>query len=971
MCLQTDFSTACDHLRVGSEGTRVYKDRNGKIVKAENGFYDSKDGSIHIDLNAGSYGRGSVLFTVAHELAHFIQDWSPKHYKQLCNILMKEYTAKGQSVDELVANQQAFAKEHGRELSWEEAYDEVIADSMESILADGRVMELMRDIEAEDQTLGDRVKQFFRDICDLLKRTIQAYSNVKPDSAEGRMVQGIQEIYDQLQQLFAEGLYEGGDNYRKAEKNTTDDGGVQYSIKRTQSMSWQEQIDSALYGGKNIRRNDTLVAGNSANTLIGAEIDNKPLAVPLSILTKASNGKDISHSIKRGKLAKLDEGLQNAPIVIVNPARNAVVYVTDIKQGGLPIVAAFDMNSTFDGDNVHKSTSIHLQVDVKSMLASLPKSATIYVQKNEPDPVGATNNLRGLAAKIKFIDKNVSQNSKTVKEKFSARKGETAEKALSHFGRTYSWKETGYLLTDGAKLDFSGRHEGASGGYRTVDHRDILDVYPEDTELNGNGAMVDFMSQGNIRIMPECNGINLQVQPTKAQEQALGDFISRARGEVILDIDDANGNTVVSVEYPKGTYYSKVLQDIRNYFADGTEPVVSELTKYRFSGRKGEKPDNRMTEADIKAVQSIGRKSVNAFSSADIKATERFAKQYWKEMGVKSPFFRAWFGDWRENDQTEVRVASQKGDTRGIQKNTDTGWDIQVSAQVFNETKAHNSLTNREARPYLPYINDIVNKAVLLESYGLERGKQKSPNSLLMHSLYAVSDIGNGPEVLKLYVEEMNNPGRVETAKRAYQLRNIEKAFNASVRVQGKSLSSLTNASNAIRTVADLFAAVKRMDADFQPNSASKVVNADKTPKVMYHGSPAQFTIFDKKKARSSGAYGSGFYFTDSQSHASTYGQQYSVYLNIRNPLQYGGGTVSREQVRKFLEAVAENEDYSIENYGTYDVDSIVQNIIGRESKTDAFKVIQDVGATAVGDMVKAVELFKKVYGTKFTKSYC
>ena len=103
MCLQTDFSTACDYLRVGSEGTRVYKDRNGKIVKAENGLYDSKDGSIHIDLNAGSYGRGSVLFTVAHELAHFIQDWSPKHYKQLCNILMKGYAAKGQSVDEQVA----------------------------------------------------------------------------------------------------------------------------------------------------------------------------------------------------------------------------------------------------------------------------------------------------------------------------------------------------------------------------------------------------------------------------------------------------------------------------------------------------------------------------------------------------------------------------------------------------------------------------------------------------------------------------------------------------------------------------------------------------------------------------------------------------------------------------------------------------------------------------------------------------
>ena len=40
----------------------------------------------------------------------------------------------------------------------------MVTDSMESILADGRVMELMRDSEAVDQTLGEKVKQFFRDL---------------------------------------------------------------------------------------------------------------------------------------------------------------------------------------------------------------------------------------------------------------------------------------------------------------------------------------------------------------------------------------------------------------------------------------------------------------------------------------------------------------------------------------------------------------------------------------------------------------------------------------------------------------------------------------------------------------------------------------------------------------------------------------------------------------------------------------
>ena len=146
----------------------------------------------------------------------------------------------------------------------------------------------------------------------------------------------------------------------------------------------------------------------------------------------------------------------------------------------------------------------------------------------------------------------------------------------NHFGKTYKWAETGYLLLDGTQLDLSGKHDGAPGGYRTVDHRDITEALGYDY---GGGeysdSLVQFMSEGNIRIIPECNGINLSVKPTKAQEQALSNYITRYRGEVLLDIDDLNGNTVVSVEYPYGTYYTKVLNDIREWFENGKKPENS------------------------------------------------------------------------------------------------------------------------------------------------------------------------------------------------------------------------------------------------------------------------------------------------------------------------------------------------------------------------------------------------------------
>ena len=155
----------------------------------------------------------------------------------------------------------------------------------------------------------------------------------------------------------------------------------------------------------------------------------------------------------------------------------------------------------------------------------------------------------------------------------------------------------------------------------------------------------------------------------------------------------------------------------------------------------------------------------------------------------------------------------------------------------------------------------------------------------------------------------------------------------------------------------------KRWFGDWEnnPKKASKVVNADGTPKIMYHGSGADFTVFDKKKAKYSGTFGRGFYFTDSKSHAGTYGKLYEVYLDVKNPVD-DKTKVTNQQLRNFLEAVAEDEDYSIENYGTYDIDEIIPKI----NQDSLFTVLRDVSSTAIGDMVEATELFNKVNGTNY-----
>lgn len=143
----------------------------------------------------------------------------------------------------------------------------------------------------------------------------------------------------------------------------------------------------------------------------------------------------------------------------------------------------------------------------------------------------------------------------------------------------------------------------------------------------------------------------------------------------------------------------------------------------------------------------------------------------------------------------------------------------------------------------------------------------------------------------------------------------------------------------------------------------SKIVDANGNLKVMYHGSKESFTVFDKKKAKSGGTYGNGFYFTDSDSHAKTYGETYAVYLNITNPLQNGTNKITKDQLRKFVEAIADNEDYGIENYGYgATVDSVIDSVYGKSD----FAMIMDINISCVGNMVEAIELFNEVNGTNY-----
>lgn len=276
-------------------------------------------------------------------------------------------------------------------------------------------------------------------------------------------------------------------------------------------------------------------------------------------------------------------------------------------------------------DNGYDGVILHNDV------GSFGRSTDAYIALNPEQVKNVTNKAPTRNSDIRY----------SLKEYTDEEKKQHLKDADEYFGHTYKWSETGYILTNGKKLDFSGRHEGGPGGYRTVDHRDIRDALGDDYGGSDySGSMVQFMSEGNIRISPESGGINLSVMPTKNQLDSLSDFISHNRGEVILDLDTPDGQTVSSTEYPRGTHANKVLSDIKAYFEGGTTPQVSSLAQ--FLSLKG--TENAQEIAALKRENETLRERVDYWKRqtrrsdgvrTDSKSVEKAAKDLTHRYGAE------------------------------------------------------------------------------------------------------------------------------------------------------------------------------------------------------------------------------------------------------------------------------------------------------------------------------------------------
>jgi hypothetical protein len=222
---------------------------------APNGFYRSSDGTIHIDLNAGDNGQGTVAYVVAHEATHFIKDLSADKYQIYADILIEAAENKGISYDSLLDRQLAklSALEENRGKTAEElqklAYDETIAEMSETMLTDtDAVRRVSQELYKKDRTLWEKIRDFFTGLVEKLR---SAYKGLDPDSDMGRITRQAIRDNEKVAQAWAEALVEAGENYQlqDGQKNNAREG-VRLSLRgKTQqelTANFQAEVDNVL-----------------------------------------------------------------------------------------------------------------------------------------------------------------------------------------------------------------------------------------------------------------------------------------------------------------------------------------------------------------------------------------------------------------------------------------------------------------------------------------------------------------------------------------------------------------------------------------------------------------------------------------------------------------------------------------------------------------------------------------------------
>lgn len=340
-------------------------------------------------------------------------------------------------------------------------------------------------------------------------------------------------------------------------------------------------------------------------------------------------------------------------------------------------------------------------------------------------------------------------------------------------------------------------------------------------------------------------------------------------------------------------------------------------------------------------------------------------------VAVRTQRFKDWFGDWEKSTRIEKLKNSEpiinkyngeyelnresakawaKDNLRNTYTNKDTGEKISVSRLGINKSTSHSMGDEAHLKSFVDIPNFIENSIFITEQ---EAGKENAKYSKYRYYVAGVK-IGGEDYTVKITIGVDSNGNKFYD----HALTQFEK---------GKLIDQINNqpANGFISMGAEPNPSVAEHKdtklVSILQNNSSKVVDENGEPMVVYHGTDAEFNVFDNKKGRENMDI-QGMFFSPDKFDSQGYGSKVkSFFLNIRKPspttfmLNFQGqnkaGVKAYEYaIKQGYDGVMEEDDGYVSEYITFypnQIKSATDNVGTYSEERDdiRYQIIGEQGA--------------------------
>lgn len=191
------------------------------------------NGTVYLDVNAGmnsvESGQRTIVLTAAHEMTHFIRENSEAGYIALREFITDRLMQQGLDIEELVTQKRA---RESRELSYDEAVEEVIADACETVLTEPTAIQ---QLASDNMPLAKKIRKWLNDFFRKIKSAFAGLEAVHDEA------KAMTNYMDELRAMWDDALADAVRN--RANKNAAENGdGAKFSVREVggQQIAWIE-----------------------------------------------------------------------------------------------------------------------------------------------------------------------------------------------------------------------------------------------------------------------------------------------------------------------------------------------------------------------------------------------------------------------------------------------------------------------------------------------------------------------------------------------------------------------------------------------------------------------------------------------------------------------------------------------------------------------------------------------------------